>query len=266
MNVTEELTKHIDKQISEVPERVLETILDNVPSDSYVGVSLRSDDSQALKQRLSQLDYRDMALYAERVIHSANALSESALGHIPHAEGLLKVIDATAEIVHNSDVDEDMATQDFYQKLSSVAQVLPGVASDGSPLAMEKLYATDPGKAEGNPVLDMARDELANPNLEESEREYWESRVKEQLPHLRDRTEIFPDDIHDPASMEAIDAVEAGNAALGKASGQLLNTLYGSNRAPAPEQTTLTATMDSYEAAEPVDAVTPDYVADDRVV
>lgn len=285
LSQVEQLTKEIEKQIASVPETVLETILNNIPSDSHVGVSLRSDNSQALRERLQSLDMNDLGLYAQRLIHAAQALGQDdTLKHIPHAEGLIKVIDGVAGMAYESDEDDDVRERAFYEQLQTVAKVIPGVQSDGSPLAMEKLYnqEADPTLTKFD-VLAQAHENLSADVIDEEDREYWEGIVRRNVPELRDARIIDPKDIPlSDASIEANDQAEAFNASLGKASGQLLNALYGSNRAePNEPGSILTDTptapeveavesddfgLDSVPVADPVDTTTPDFYEEAKVV
>ena len=237
VNQVEAISNQIEERIAEMPQQVLDLILNEVSGSTMVGASLRANDSEALKERLSTMDMRDMSKYAERLIHASQALEHSELAHTPHTEGLLQVIDGTAGVAYNSSANEEEQEAAFYRGLQQVAAVIPGVQSDGSPLAMEKIYETAPDDAfDGNSVLEMAREELGNPSLPDDERTYWEDTVKRMVPELRDKDTIHPDDVPMEEKVAAArEGAELHNAELGKASGQLLNTLYGSNRAEVQE-------------------------------
>ena len=248
----------INDQVSAMPEKVMEMILDNVGPDTHVGASLRTDGSAALRAKLSSLDFNNLASYAERIINTSQALETNGLKHTAHPEHLLTIMDGAAAVAYNSSDDEDERVKTFYSTLAQAVPILPGIDSTGEPMAMEKLYykdgaQNDLGKFD---VLAQAREELSGDFIDPETKSYWEKTVRDMVPELRELSEIRPEDIPLSAGEDAaISEAEAYNATLAKSAGQLYQTLTGSNvLGPKEDATVLTGSLD-----EPVEADGADY-------
>lgn len=258
----------IKRVIEDMPREVTAAILDDIPSSTMVGSAIRQNNSIALMNWLSGMSIDDMGYAGERLAHANQAFEHSgSLKHVPHAESLLRIVDAAAATADGSGDDLAADTQQFYKILQDASPVIPGTTSDNEPMAMESLYFQTPeetGLGEYD-VLKMARDELSSDMLDDETRDYWESQVRKLVPELRDAKEIYVDDIPlSAAEAESIDAATLHNEALGKGMGQILTALTGSNKAPAPEQSVLTGSLD--EEAEADMASLQDHGADDAEV
>ena len=260
----------IKRVIEDMPREVTAAILDDIPSSTMLGSAIRQDNSKALMNWLSGMSIDDMGYAGERLAHANQAFEYSgSLKHVPHAESLLRIVDAAAASAEGSGDDLAADTQQFYKILQDASPVIPGTTADNEPMAMESLYFQTPeetGLGEYD-VLKMARDELSSDMLDDETRDYWESQVRKLVPELRDAKEIYVDDIPlSAAEAESMDAATLHNEALGKGMGQILTALTGSNRAPAPEhQSVLTGSLDE-EAAEDDMASLQDHGADDAEV
>ena len=229
----------IQKVIDEMPMQVRDAILDDIGADTMVGSALRQKSGEPLLNRLTNMRREDMGLWAEKLCHASNAWESSgSLKHVPHAESLFKIIDGVGDLAYKeSDGDYDEGVKLFYDKLNLVVPVIPGASAEGEPMALEQIYFQEPedmGLGEYD-VLKMARDELTADNVDPDTKEYWESIVRQNVPELRDAPEIYPDEIPLSGSeFQAIADADSWNAGVGKASGQMLNMLTGSNKAPPP--------------------------------
>lgn len=248
----------IQSVIEELPYKVREAILDDITPDTMVGASLRQKDGQALLERLQSMPQEHMGIWAEKLCHASNAFETSgSLKHVPHAESLLKIIDGAGDLAYKeSDGDYDEGAKLFYDKLNLIVPAIPAASVDGEPMAIEHIYfqeASDMGLGEYD-VLKMAREELTADNVDPDTKEYWENVVREHVPELRHAPEIFPQDIPMSGSeYQAESDAESWNATVGKASGQMLNMLTGSNKAPPPEHGATLTDVDpvDYEDAAP---------------
>ena len=253
--------ERIQRVIDEMPMRVRDAILDDISADTMVGSALRQKSGEPLLNRLTNMRREDMGLWAEKLCHASNAWESSgSLKHVPHAESLFKIIDGAGDLAYKEaggeEGDHDEGVKLFYDKLNLIVPAIPGASADGEPMAMEQIYFQEPedmGHGEYD-VLKMARDELTADNVDPDTKEYWESIVRQNVPELRDVPEIYPDDIPLSGSeFQAISDADSWNASVGKASGQMLNMLTGSNKAPPPSGETMLTDVEptDYEDATP---------------
>jgi hypothetical protein len=228
----------IKKVIDEMPRNVAAAIFDDIPSSTMVGSAIRQKDGKILMDYLRSMNMEDMGFAGERLTHAAEAFeSGDTLIHTPHCESLLRIIDAAAGQVHESTETHEEDSRAFYDLLNAFSPVIPGINSDGEPMAMEKFYfkeSEDTGLDQYD-VLSQAREALSADIVDEDTREYWEDTVRRLVPELREVTVIEPDEIPlSDAENVASNSATQWNETLGKMSGQLLTALTGSNRAEPP--------------------------------
>ena len=243
-----------------------------MPGDSVVGSALRENGGDTLRQYLSTLSPEQLPLIAERIVQLDTALDYNSMRHTPDLQSLLTVADAAGGVALQG--DEDGAEQRWAESLRSVAATIPGRDHEGNVVSRYKLYAQE---AQANPydVTAAAKEALMGPNTSPEDREYWQQQVRNTVPELATTVDIIPEMI--PDSTVAQDLADSHFEALGKAAGQMMQSLTGSSQpqkgssesiltdtpvAPeaAPEPVEESITMADVPVAEAVDHSTPDYV------
>lgn len=227
----------LESAIAELPEQAATAVLDKV-GGTPLGMAL--SEGNKLRDYMAQLSPQDMAIIAERLIEAGNALGDDLM-HRPHFDSVMDIINATA---HAAD-DENQ----FYTQLRTLVPAIPGVNSEGEPLAHHHLYERSPDADYS--VTNQAREALRSPMLDDTERDYWWEQVFKVHPDLRGRADITANDIpYDQSEVDANLSSEAYNSALGEAAGKVLQSLGHSNRSGMPEEATTLTLEDAQEFVE----------------